>query len=379
MGARSTPSSHAAKPDTLGTRELNRATLHRQLLLQRQNSTALETIEHLGGMQAQLPNPPYVGLWSRLREFQHAELAELITSGQAVRALMMRATIHLVTTRDLLTLRPLLQPMLERLVLTNTTFGRNKLDGIDRDALLATGHQLLTEAPRTNAELRELLAERWPEHDPAALAFAVRALLPLIHIPPRGIWGATGPIALATTEGWLQRSTERTKTLDALVLRYLAAFGPASVQDVQTWSGVPRLREITDQLKPRLHTFSDDRGRELLDLPDAPRPDPDTPAPTRFLPEYDNLLLSHADRTRVITEEHRARMRTANGVVRGTVLVDGFVRGQWKIDRKTPTAVLAVELFQKLPKKATATIIDEGAALLKFTDAAADHDVRITY
>src|ERR671916_2913174 len=205
----------------LSTRSLNRALLERQALLRRQELPAEEMIEQLVGMQAQVPDAPYVGLWTRLEGFRADELSTLISDRQTVRASMMRATIHLVTARDFLTLRPVVQPVLERDVYSNSTYGKDRLAKLDVDAVLAAGRMLLEEQPQTAAELRRWLGPRWPERDPAALAYAVRGLLPLVHVPPRGLWGASGPVALITAEAWLGRSVGRDRPPDDAVLRYL--------------------------------------------------------------------------------------------------------------------------------------------------------------
>ena len=253
-------------PDTLSPRAVNRALLARQLMLQRERRLAADAIEHLLGMQAQVPVDPYVGLWSRLEGFDPAELSDLLDARDAVRATLMRATIHLVSARDALFLRPLLQPVPTRTF--NGQFGR-KVDGVDRDALLAAGRALVEERPRTRAELRAELGARWPEHDAEALALAVTFMVPLVQVTPRGLWGRSGRATWATIEDWLGHPLEREPSFDELVLRYLAAFGPATAMDAQAWCGLTRLREVTDRLRPRLRAFRSEDGRELLDLPDA--------------------------------------------------------------------------------------------------------------
>jgi hypothetical protein len=357
--------------EILSRRPLNRALLARQMLLRRSPLSAPEAIEHLVGLQAQSPLAPYVGLWSRLEKFRHEDLAELIAERQAVRIGLMRNTIHLVTSGDALKLWPVLRPVMAR-AFAGSGSGRN-LPGIDIEALLAAGRAHLQKTPRTAQQLGNLLRQQWPDRDPELLARAIRFLEPVAQVPPRGIWGAGGQATWATLEDWLGRPVLPGGTDENLVLRYLAAFGPASVADMQTWSGLTRLAEVVQRLRPELKNFRDEDGRELFDLPDAPRPDPGTPAPPRFLPEYDNLLLSHADRRRVIADEHRERVFT-----KGAFLVDGFVRGTWKIARQSATAMLVIEPFKALSKKDAAALTREGARLLAFAAAnAAPRDIQI--
>jgi hypothetical protein len=360
--------------DVLGRRALNRALLARQGLLERWKIPVEEAIERLAGLQSQAPNPPYYGLWSRLEGFHPDALTQLIVDRKVVRIVMMRSTIHLVTARDCLALRPVLRPVLERAL--HGTF-RRQLEGLNLNEIAAFGRELVEERPLTFAELGKRLDARWPGRHPLALTNVVRARLPLVQVPPRGLWGASGAATHTTAEAWLGRPLESATEPDALVVRYLAAFGPATVRDVQAWSGLAGLREAMERLRPRLRTFRDEGGRELFDLPDAPLPDPDTPAPPRFVAEWDNLLLSHADRTRVVSDEYRKRVMSVNGILRGTILIDGFVRGAWKIDRGKGAATLVVEPFEPLEKTDRAALAEEGARLLAFAAAdAASHDVR---
>src|SRR5688572_4145999 len=283
------------------------------MLLRRRKVPALDAIEHLVGMQAQAPAPPYIGLWTRLEGFRPDELGRLILDRHAVRIALMRNTVHLVSVRDCLALRPLMQPVIQR-TLYSTRANRAHLEGVDTGALVAAGRALLEEKPRTAKELGKLLQEQWPERDPTSLARAIRHLLPLIQVPPRGVWGKSGPAAHTTAEAWLGLPLDPSPSIEDIVLRYLRAFGPATVKDVQTWSGLTRLGEVVERLRPRLRTFSDERGKELFDVPDVSMPDPDIPAPPRFLPEFDNLILSHADRTRFIAEEYRKAFASRNGM-----------------------------------------------------------------
>jgi hypothetical protein len=349
----------------LTRRALNRALLERQLLLRRRRLGAAKAIEWLVGMQAQVPNAPYVGLWTRLEAFRPEEPARMIERGDAVRGPLFRGTLHLVTARDWTELRALVQPVLER-SFRSTAFARN-LDGIDLDAVLAAGRALLEERPRTRAELGRLLGERWPDRDAGSLAYAITYLVPLVQAPPRGVWGHAGQAAWTPA-----KARPEPPSPDELILRYLRAFGPATAADVRTWSGLTGLREPIDRLRPHLRTFRDEQGRELLDVPGAPLPDPETPAPPRFLPDYDNVLLGHADRTRVID----ARGRAVIGMP--TVLVDGFVAATWKLERTRSSATLVVEPFARLAPRDREAVTAEAGRLLAFAAADADgHDVRL--
>jgi Winged helix DNA-binding domain len=352
----------------LGPRELNRATLERQMLLRRRKLPALDAIEHLVGMQAQAPSPPYIGLWTRLEDFRPDELGRLILERRAVRIALMRNTVHLVSARDCLALRPLMQPVLDR-TLYSTRANRAHLEGVDTETLVAAGRTLLEETPRTAKKLGELLQEQWPDRDPASLARAIRHLLPLVQVPPRGLWGKSGPAAHTTAESWLGRPLDPAPSIEDVVLRYLGAFGPATVKDVQIWSGLSRLGEVIERLRPRLRTFRDERGKELFDVPDAPMPDPDAPAPPRLLPEFDNLILSHADRTRVIDEEYRKAITSKNGMVPAAFLVDGFVQGTWKTERSRGRATLEIKPFEPLAKEDRDALAEEGERLIRFTGA----------
>jgi hypothetical protein len=349
----------------LSRRALNRATLARQLLLDRADLPAADAIRHLGGLQGQAPLAPYVGLWTRLRGFRPDDVVSLLVERRAVRAWTMRATVHLMDADDYLAWRPVLQPVLER-SFRGQEFARN-LAGVDLDDVRAEARRLLAEQPRTRAELGRLLQERWPDHDADSLAYAVSYLEPLAQVPPRGLWGRTGPAALTTVEAWLDRSEPPAPaTVDELVLRYLGAFGPATVMDAQTWSGLTRLAEVFARLP--LVALRSEAGATLYDLPDAPRPPEDTPAPPRFLPEYDNLLLSHKDRTRVNPANRRVPLPPGLGAATGTLLTDGEWTATWKL---TPTALL-VDPFTPIDE---ASVTAEAEALLRFLDASVPVDI----
>lgn len=362
---------------TLQRRRLNRALIERQLLLRRHRLPAAQAVTHLVGMQAQAPDPPYIGLWSRLEGFRHQELADLLTSREVVRVALLRATVHLVTAEDCLALRPLAQPALDRDLRGATRYAKAS-DGLSPEVLRRAGHAALAGGPLTPKELGAALGEGWADRDPAGLAYAVRNLLPLVQVPPRGVWGVGGRTRYATAESWLGRPLEVRPSPDAMVTRYVRAYGPASVKDVQTWSGLTRLREVLERLRPGLRTFRDDQGVELFDVPDGRLPDGDTPVPVRFLPEFDNILLSHSDRSRVLGDLPRSAVFTRNGTIRATVLVDGFVRATWTVVHEDAAAALCVEPFAPLTRAERDAVTEEGARLLAFAAAgAATQDVRI--
>jgi len=347
----------------LTLRELNRATLARQMLLDRQAIPVLDAVERLAGLQAQVTSPPYVGLWTRLRDFRREDLTRLMEERQVVRATLMRATLHLMTAEDYLLLRPALQPALTRSM--NSIAGK-RLDGLDVDRLVGAAREYFEREPHPFADLRPLLSELEPDRDPSALAYAVRTSLPLVQVPSGGVWGYSGKAPFTTAERWLGRALSGSEDPRRLVLKYLAAFGPAMVRDVQTWSGRMQLKQPVEELRAELRTFRDERGNELLDLPDAALPPEDTPAPPRFVPDYDNLVLSHADRGRVISDEHRKKVFLSAARVRATFLIDGFVRGAWKVEKTRKTATLVIEPFEPISTEDRAALSDEGERLVRF-------------
>lgn len=364
-------SSTAQGTDVISQRSLNRATLARQMLLRRERRSALETMEHLVGMQGQVPRAPYVALWSRLTEFAPEELADLMASRQAVRTPMMRCTIHMTSARDALRLYPLLKPVLDRGFYTGSPFGR-RLPDMDMAPLLEHARTLIADTPLSAAALRPLLAEKWPDRDAEAMAMAVSHLLPVVQTTPRGLWKEGGQATWTTTETWLGQPVSTASALDDLVLRYLAAFGPASVADAQNWSGLTRLKEVFERLRPGLITLRNEQGKELFDLPDAPRPSEETPAPVRFLPVYDNLFLGHADRSRFFSPDTVVPPSPGNGRDTGPIFVDGYLRGIWQIVVAKGTATLNIERFPGFPESEHAAMLEEGERLL----ALVGHEVK---
>ena len=350
--------------EVLSRPALNRATLARQLLLERSTWTPLQAVEHLVGMQAQVPHNPYTGLWSRLERFRPESLSELLDRREVVRVGVMRGTIHLVTADDCLLLRPLVQPVFEAQLRRHSQHGPALRD-VDLQPVVELAREVLAEKPRSGTELRAIFAERFPGLDPAALAHACQMVLAFVQVPPRGLWGRSAQVRSTTAESWLGRPFAVDPSIDSVVLRYFAAFGPASVADVTTWCRLTGMRAVVERLRPRLVTFRDERGRELFDLADAPRPPERTPAPVRFLPEYDNVLLSHDDRSRFFDPADRAALAEGWTIGWGSVLQDGLVRGIWRL---LPDGLI-VRHVERLPKKALAPIASEGRRLARFLEA----------
>jgi hypothetical protein len=362
----STAPGHASRvKDVLTTRELNRATLARQMLLGREKTPALRAVERLAGLQAQLARPPFIGLWSRVAGFRPEQLTRLAHDRKVVRATLMRCTLHLVSTKDYQALRQTFQPMLTAAM--RAVF-KHRAGDIDVERLKVTARACLDQRPQPFETLRTELARCYPDIDARALGYAVRTHLPLVQVPTDTRWGWPGAADFATAESWLGSPVHAQADAKGLALRYLAAFGPASARDAMAWSGVGELQEAFAALRSRLRVFRDEKGRELLDLPQAPRPGGATPAPVRFLPDYDNLLLGHADRTRVISDEHRRRVATRNLQILATFLVDGIVSGTWRIERSRTTARLLLTPFVDVPRKARAELTTEGRALLAFCE-----------
>jgi hypothetical protein len=325
------------------------------------------------GLQAQVPKIPHLTLWNRLAGYDPAELDGLMTSRSAVRTQLMRTTIHTVTAADARTLRPLLQPVLDR-TFASTAWGQ-RLRGQDVAAVVEEAAGLLAERPVGRAELQRELARRHPELDAEAVAFGVSYWVPWVQPTPRGLWGASAAAVMTTVEAWLGPAAPPPMTPDELVLRYLRAFGPASVADVQAWCGLTRLREVVDRLAPQLRRYRSDDGAELFDVPDAPVPDPDTPAPVRFLAEYDNVLLSHADRSRVVAEGDIVLLQGGPGGWTGTVLVDGLLRATWAARRRDDATVLTLRPAVPLTASWRGEVEEEGRRLLGFLAAGREHEV----
>jgi hypothetical protein len=369
---------HHAAQESLSLRQLNRATLARQMLLAREDVTPLGAIERLVGMQAQFPRPPYVGLWGRLPGFRREALTRLLLERKVVRATFLRGTLHVASARDFVALRPTVQPVLDAgMKAIHKALGAR----IDPERVIGQAREVLADGPRTFEEVRERLKPMNPGANERALGFAVRMLLPLVQVPVgrEAAWAFPANCCFALAEEWLGKAipTDAPAPPEALVLRYLAAYGPASVADVQAWSGLPKLRDTVESLRPRLVTFRDLSRRELFDLPDAPRPPADAKAPVRLIADYDNLITTRRDE-RFVAKGHRTRVFLPGLRVAATVLVDGFVAGAWKIERKRDVACLAVEPFAPLPAGARKDVIAEGESLLRFAEPdAGSFEVRV--
>ncbi|WP_448319699.1 winged helix DNA-binding domain-containing protein [Streptomyces sp. CO7] len=358
--------------ERLTRRRLDRATLLRQSLHERAELSVEAMVERLAGVHARHREPPYIGLWNRVDGFRQEHLAALLDLRAVVRASLHRGARYLVTAEDYLWLRPTLEPMLRRR--RERVLGRCTA-GVDSGQLAAEARALLVGRVMSRAELGRALAARWPGRDPVALARSTRTLLPVLHPPPSGLWGRRGLAAFVLADEWLGRSLDRRPDPARLVTRHLAAFGPATVEDVQAWSGVSGLREVVDDLRPSLRAFRGEDGEELLDVPDAPLPPEDLPVPVRFLAAGDDAALAHAGRSRLSGAEP-----VSHPPGEPAFLVDGSVRGGWSLTRETDgRAVLTVRLSAPLTRRQREEAAEEGAALLRFAAGDADrHDIRFT-
>lgn len=351
---------------------LNRALLARQMLLVRARMPIEPAVRHLVGLQAQRPDPPHIGLWSRLAGIRHTDIDELIDNRSLVRVPAMRATIHLLTARDCLDLRSVVQPALDR-ELAAPPFA--SLRRVDIDAVVARGRELCCAGPLTLPELGERLAAEFPRATPKALSIAVRNHVALVQVPPRGRWRNPAPTVHVPAESWLGCQLGADIDPSALILRYLRAFGPATPIDIATWSGLRGIKAALERMHADVIWLPDDRGRALVDVPDGILPDPETPTPVRLLPEYDNILLSHADRTRIISDGDRPFVLTRAGQVGGTVLLDGFVRAVWRTVPGDGAETLTVRPLRWLTRANKEEVEREALALLDFASGGSTHRV----
>ena len=306
----------------LSQRQLNRTLLARQGLLERARRPAGELIEQVAGVQAQVPHHPYISLWARTADFDPAELSGMVARREAVRAGVMRATVHLLTARDLLWIEPLTRPIITKVF--GAAFGAG-LGEVRAADVAGVARELLAEQPHTRKQLADRLVPLFPGCSHDSLGAAGTMFLPVVQVEPRGEWGKSLQATWALTEQHLGAPLDTSASVDDLVLRYLRAFGPASVGDAREWSRLTGLRPVFERLRPQLRTYRDERGRELFDVEDGEIADAGLPAPPRLLPQFDNVLLGHEDRSRVGLDrlfDLRARWI-------GHVLVDGFHAGAW--------------------------------------------------
>ena len=350
---------------TLTLREINRATLARQLLLERSALPVAAAVERLVGLQAQLSRPPFVGLWTRLADLPRAEIAEQIANQTLIKATMMRATLHFVSAADYGWLRATIEPALAA---ARDSIVKRRGGAFEIDDALAAARPFLAEQPRSFTEITALFEELMPDVDVGSLRYTVRTTLPLVQVPDKSAWSYPGNPKFALAESWLGRSVDAAPDFRELVRRYLAAFGPATVNDLQTWSGLGKLKGDVDKLKPELRIYRDEQGHELLDLPDGELPPENAPAPVRFLPEFDNLLLSHKDRRRVVADEYRKQVYLPGLRVAATILVDGFVRGAWTTEQKKGIATLTITPFAPLTAADRKALSEEGERLIRFVE-----------
>ena len=350
---------------SISQRELNRATLARQLLLERAPLSPTQAVEQLIGMQAQEARPPFIGLWSRLQDGRREEMIRAIHDRSLIRATLMRGTIHLFSAADYRAFRPAIQPVLDKGM---SVLGA-RAEGLDVETVVPAAYKLLSEGPLPFNDIRDRLQAQFPEMNDRALGFAVRMLIPLVVMPAEHRWGylANSPFGLA--EEWIGPCESPDQALQELMRRYLAAFGPATVSDAQTWLGITGLKPTFEALRPDLVVFAGERGKEYFDLPDAPRPPGDVPAPVRFLPDFDNLLLSHADRTRVIADDHRGIVyQKGNLRLLPSFMVDGVVAGMWRSERKRKDATLTITPFAPLTPDTKRELAAEGEPLIRFIE-----------
>ncbi|NUS45589.1 MAG: winged helix DNA-binding domain-containing protein [Mycobacteriaceae bacterium] len=322
-------------------------------------------VEYLVGLQAQDVLPPFVGLWNRIEGFDPAAVSAGLSDRSLARLTLMRGTIHLVTARDAVRIAPHIQPELEK-VPFRKGFYFGETVGLDPEEVRAHGERLVGAEPVTTAQLRAHAARLWPDRKPAAVVQAWLYQLAVLQVPPRGMWGHNERPSWARIEPWLGLALDREYPRAELLARYLAAFGPASTMDMQTWSRFTGLKPDVDSLGDRLRRYTDERGRTLYDLADAELADPDLPAPARLLGWYDNVFLSHQDRTRIVpaTSVYKPDLRAYEA----PFLVDGFAAGTYRIERTSDTAQLVLRPSRALNRRESAELTAEADRLLAFVE-----------
>jgi winged helix DNA-binding protein len=346
----------------LTLRQLNRATLARQLLLERHDLTPVAATAHLVALQAQVPRPPFIGLWSRTVRATREGIVKDLLAKRLVRGTFLRGTLHVMSADDYRRFRTPLQLALDRGI---RVIGE-RADTFDVEQVLALGRTFFKKAQTFDA-FRDHLAATYPDGDVRAMAYATRMQVPLLQVPTDTPWGFPAQAGFMSADAWLGSTALVGSSVDDLMMRYLAAYGPATCADAQSWCGIPGLKAVFERLRPRLVSFKAERGGEVFDLPDAPRPDEDVPAPVRFLPDWDNAIVGRAD-ARMLDPQHRARVFQPGLRVLATVLVDGMVAATWKIERTKSAADLTVTTFGTVPSRRRPEIEKEGKALLAFVE-----------
>ncbi|WP_433628202.1 winged helix DNA-binding domain-containing protein [Nocardia sp. CA-120079] len=351
----------------LSNRVLNRTLLARQHLLERSVLTVPQMCDHLVGLQAQDSPPPFVGLWSRIADFDPATVSAGLEDRSLVRITLMRGTIHMVTPPDALRIAPHIQPELEK-VPFRKGFNYGAMVGLDPDEVRAHGEAALGDEPMSAADLRAKAAAIYPDRDAGAVLQTWLYQLPVLQTPPRGRWKDNSRPVWSRVEPWLGAPLEPGYPLAELVFRYLRAFGPASTMDMQTWSKLTGMKAAVEQLGDRLRTYTDERGRTLYDIAEGELADPDLPAPVRLLGWYDNAILSHQDRTRIVPDGTAPPLRAFATAV-SPVLVDGFLAGFYKIFLEKGVARLRITPTRKWSSTEYAAVDAEANALVAFLEA----------
>jgi Winged helix DNA-binding domain len=354
----------------LTTRHLNRALLTRQLLLERSALSVPKALEQVAGIQAQYAPSTYIRLWTSLKAFAKADLDRLLERRQVVQGTLMRSTIHVVSRRDYWLFAEGIGP--SRQQWWQQTWGGDEARDVNLDAV--------------SAQLgRELTGRVWPRKELDAHLKAhggsvwSGAWVPLIRVPPAGTWTHRRADLFQLSSDWLGPSRiDEDAGLVHLLRRYLGGFGPARLTEAAKWAGVDTVKMAAAAERLTLRTFRTERGTELVDLPRAPLPEPQTPAPVRFLPTWDATLLVHARRTEILPEAYRSivfNTRTPHSI--GTFLVDGQVAGSWKVERAGSKATLTYVPFERLPAATDQDIRDEASGLVRFMEPdAASHAVK---
>jgi hypothetical protein len=351
---------------TLTTRELNRALLARQFLLERSRLPLTKTLERIGGLQAQYAPSAYVGLWTRLEGFRRDDLTQALERRRAVQGTLMRTTIHIVSSGD--------YPLFAAATRESRREGyRRRVGDTDMPAVAARVRRALADGPRRRSELVEVVGD-------TTVWNGIGAWVDLVRVPPSGTWDRRRADLYGLADDWLgPYEATADEGFEHLLRRYLVAFGPARLADAAGWAGVApaRLTPVAGRLA--LRRFEDESGKELVDLPRAPLPDANTTAPARFLPVWDANLLAHARRTGILPEEYRPLIfdaKTPHSM--NTFVVDGAVAGAWRVERTKTKARLLVEAFERLPAKARRELEAEGERLVRFHEpSAVSHEVSV--